>query len=108
MRRVAGLFTGGLAALVVGGWASGGVAAGSELGTPVRIEADGKPIDVDVGHAAPWVADWDGDGKADLLVGQFGDGKLRIYRNLGTPAAPKYGAATWFEAGGKTGAVPSG
>jgi hypothetical protein len=29
---------------------------------PVRLEAAGKPIDTEVGHAAPLVVDFDGDG----------------------------------------------
>jgi hypothetical protein len=38
--------------------------------TPVKIHAAGKPIDVErSGHAAPFVGDFDGDGKLDLLVG---------------------------------------
>jgi len=80
----------------------------SELETPVRILADGKPIDVDIGHAAPCFADVDGDGLKDLLVGQFGDGKLRIYRNLGAAGAPRFGAFTWFNGGRKDGRVPTG
>ena len=79
-----------------------------EFEAPVRIEAAGKPIDVEIGHAAPWVYDFDRDGKRDLLVGQFGSGKLRIYRNEGSDAAPKYGEPTWFEAGGAVATVPAG
>ena len=60
-----------------------------ELLAPVRLEAAGKPIDTDVGHAAPFVGDFDGDGVHDLLVGQFGDGILWVYRNEGTDAAPE-------------------
>ena len=79
-----------------------------ELAPPFRIEAKGKPIDVDIGHAAPLAADFDGDGHFDLLVGQFGEGKLRIYRNLGDNHAPKFGAFAYFKAGGADGKVPSG
>ena len=45
-----------------------------ELAPPIQLTAGSKPIDVDVGHAAPCVADLKGAGKPCLLVGQFGDG----------------------------------
>ena len=80
----------------------------SELLPPFRVEAKGAPIDVDIGHAAPWITDFDGDGIADLLVGQFGEGKLRIYRNKGTKTEPKFDSFAWFQAGGSDGKVPSG
>ena len=79
-----------------------------ELSDPYRVEAGGKPIDVEIGHAAPWVGDFDGDGVNDLLVGQFGGGKLRIYRNAGTNAAPRYEDVAWFQTGEGEGKVPSG
>jgi len=79
-----------------------------ELRPPVRLEAAGKPIDVDVGHAAPFFADLDGDGLPDLLVGQFGDGKLRFYKNVGTRAAPRFDKHEYVKAGGKDASVPSG
>ncbi len=87
-----------------------GPAASSEgsLAAPVRLEAAGAFIDVEIGHAAPFVVDWDGDGKRDLLVGQFGSGKLRIHRNVGTKGAPKLESSTFFEAGGKIAEVPAG
>jgi hypothetical protein len=80
----------------------------SELLPPFRVEAKDGPIDVNVGHAAPWVTDFDGDGISDLLVGQFGEGKLRIYRNKGTKSEPKFDSFAWFQAGGSDGKVPSG
>ena len=57
----------GLSALAAG-------AVSDELAEPVRIEAAGKPIDTNIGHAAPMVCDFDGNGTQDLLVGQFGGG----------------------------------
>jgi len=82
--------------------------AASELLPPVRLEADGKPIDTAVGHAHPFVGDFDGDGVRDLLVGQFGDGILWIYRNVGTDAQPKLAAGVKFKEGKKDGRVPTG
>ena len=79
-----------------------------ELMPPVRLEAGGKPIDTAVGHAAPFVADFDGDGVKDLLVGQFGDGILWIYRNEGTNAQPKLAAGVKFKDGKQDGRVPTG
>ena len=95
-------------ALIGGLIATVSAAASDELAAPVRIEAAGKVIDTDVGHAAPFVCDFDGDGTRDLLVGQFGGGQLWIYRNEGTNAEPKLAAGVKFKEGGKDGTVPCG
>ena len=79
-----------------------------DLAPPVRLEAAGTPIDTDVGHAAPLVCDFDGDGIRDLLVGQFGEGILWIYRNEGTNSKPKLAAGVKFKEGKEDGRVPTG
>jgi hypothetical protein len=79
-----------------------------ELAAPVRIEAAGKPIDTDIGHAAPFVGDFDGDRIPDLLVGQFGDGILWIYRNEGTADNVRLAAGVKFKDGADDGRVPTG
>ena len=81
----------------------------SDLELPVQIQAGGQPLDVQrEGHSAPFVGDFDGDGVRDLLVGQYEQGRLRIYRNLGTNTEPRFDAHTWLSAGGQTGRVPEG
>lgn len=76
-------------------------AALPELAPGVKLKADGKEIDLPVGHLVPWVTDWNGDGKKDLIVGQFQEGRIRLYVNEGTDAEPKFGASRLLEAGGK-------
>jgi len=85
-----------------------GISLSAELAEPVRLEAAGKPIDTEIGHAAPFVCDFDGDGLKDLLVGQFGEGLLRIYRNEGTNSEPKLADGVKFKEGKEDGRVPSG
>lgn len=85
-----------------------GPAFAQELAPPFRLKCGDEFIDTDIGHSAPYIADFDGDGLDDLLVGQFGEGKLRIYRNVGSNKAPRYEKLNWFEAGGELAKVPTG
>ncbi len=75
---------------------------------PFQVKDGDLPITVDACHAAPLYVDYDEDGRKELLVGQFGGGKLRIYRNKGTDDAPVFEGFTWFEAGGEIASIPSG
>lgn len=78
------------------------------LSKPRLIRVDGEPIDVEVGHAAPLMRDWDGDGTQDLLVGQFGKGNLRVYPNSEKTGTPKLGEHIWAKAQKSRLKVPTG
>ena len=77
---------------------------GPQFEAPVRMRAGDSPIKVEApGYAAPCWQDADGDGKPDLVVGQFHDGKIAIYKNLG---GGKLAARTWLQAEGANAEVP--
>ena len=76
----------------------------SEFESPVMVKAGDKAVRVESpGYAAPCWADVDRDGKKDLLVGQFNDGKIQVYRNLGDG---QFAEGTWLQAGGGVATVP--
>jgi len=71
---------------------------------PVRLKAGNAAIRVESpGYAAPCWADINGDGKMHLLVGQFDDGKIQVFRHLG---AEMFAPGEWLQAGGEGAAVP--
>jgi hypothetical protein len=74
---------------------------------PLRLQADGMDIDTGEawGHSGPSLADVDGDGQRDLVVGDF-SGKFRFYKNVGSEKEPKYAALKFVQAGNTDAHVP--
>lgn len=78
--------------------------AAAEFERPVRLKAGGDAVRVESpGYAAPCWADIDGDGKKDLLVGQFNQGKIRVFKNLGEGELAE---GVWLQAEGQVAEVP--
>ena len=76
----------------------------AEFEKPVRLKGGGETIRVESpGYAAPCWADVDGDGKKDLLVGQFRQGKIRVFKNAGKNELK---AGKWLQAEGGIAQVP--
>ncbi|MFN0128285.1 MAG: hypothetical protein ACKV19_16550 [Verrucomicrobiales bacterium] len=73
--------------LPIGLLATATAALAGSFGKPELLRAGGEPIKVAApGYACPSWADWDGDGKADLLVGQFAKGAITVYKGEGVDA----------------------
>ena len=71
----------------------------------VRLAGGGDPIQLESpGYASPCWADVTGDGKPDLLVGQFRGGKITVYD--GKDGIDKLGKAEWLKAGSAIAEVP--
>jgi hypothetical protein len=65
-------------------------------------------LEIDVGNrAAPLIADWDGDGRKDLIVGAL-DGRVRVYLNSGADAAPLFVTEMVVQSSGADLLAPSG
>lgn len=73
----------------------------------IVVQAGGEAIRVGGGDAGPTVADWDGDGRWDLLVGA-GDGSVSWYRNVGEKDAPRFEAGRELLPPTKTSSVDLG
>lgn len=75
--------------------------------SPIRLMADGAVIDHGSvwGHCGPWFDDVDGDGKKDLLVGDF-SGHFTCYRNVSDNGEPRFAKGYRLKAGSVDAKVP--
>lgn len=79
-----------------------------EFEAPMPVKVGGKQITVESpGYAAPSLADLDGDGIKDLLVGQFKSGQIGFYKGMKTEdGSLKFAEHKWLQAGGEIAKVP--
>jgi len=72
---------------------AGAAAASVEVGAEEVVQAAGDSLVVD-GYSVPSFVDWNNDDRGDLIVGEGGgiysEGKVRVYLNIGTEAAPVF------------------
>ena len=98
----------GLIALPLVMFGSAALAGLPEFQPGVRLQADGKNIDVKIGHLVPAVMDWNSDGKKDLIVGQFSGGRISVYLNKGADNAPIFKDFSLLRADTKEIRLPAG
>jgi hypothetical protein len=78
-----------------------------DAGTLLRVGPTGAKDTLSVGaRATPAIADWNNDAKKDLIVGAL-DGRVRVYLNEGTDAAPDFLVALTLQEGSGDLVVPS-
>ena len=94
--------------LVIGLSGDGSVRLYLNIGTAASPTFDGGTTltvgaakeDISVGYrAVPTIVDWNSDGKKDLVVGAY-DGRIHLFINEGTNAAPMFLAHTYAQDGG--------
>ena len=74
-------------------------AAAPALQTGVPIQDGGSDLMVS-SHAAPEVAYWNNSGKKDLIVGEFTGGKVKLFLNTGSDAAPAFSGGSFIQSSG--------
>lgn len=85
----------------------GGAFAAPMFDNPTQVYAGGSVIDVGY-YAAPCVADWNGDGLKDLILGEFSLGKIRYYGNEDSNDSPVFSGYSYLQADGVDITLPYG
>ena len=79
-----------------------GFASLLNLGAEELVKAGGVDISVP-GYSVPSYVDWNNDGKTDLVVGEgsgtAGDGRVRVYLNVGTSSSPQFSDFSYAQSG---------
>jgi hypothetical protein len=68
--------------------------------SPESLRSSGSIIDV-TWYGSPVVYDWDGDGRKDIVTGQYSGGYVRFYRNTGTNNNPSFSGFSYLQADGR-------
>lgn len=79
-----------------------------EFGSPFFVQSDGEDLTVAASGCLgifPRVADWDGDGLIDLIVG-LADGSVQVFLNTNSAEAPEFGAPQSVAVGDPGAKVP--
>ena len=81
---------------------------GSQFEKPFRVKAGNDFVAVEApGYACPTIADVNGDGSDDLVIGQFNDGKMMLLKNSASPKnSPVFKEVDWIKSGKRRATVP--
>ena len=79
-----------------------------DVGEPVALLSDGRPIELPYRSLFPFVGDLDGDGRDELLLGTPDSGRLKVFPILGSHGRRVLGAPSWFDEKFSDGRIPKG
>ena len=79
-----------------------------DVGEPVALLSDGRPIELPYRSLFPFVGDLDGDGRDELLLGTPDSGRLKVFQILGSHGRRVLGAPSWFDEKVPDGRIPKG
>jgi hypothetical protein len=74
---------------------------------PETLYSAGAPIQVSY-YGSPVITDWNGDGNKDLICGEFTDGYIRFYANVGSDSSPVFNGFTYLSASDSQITLPYG
>lgn len=74
---------------------------------PVPINCGGEPITQIFGHMNPWMGDWNGNGKTDMILGCYvgyagsTSANVALYLNESDTDIPVFNSFEWMQGGGE-------